>query len=236
VAQSHSLADNYSRTLGASYRGEEGDQGDFFSQMAAGVRGSLLGGVALAHGDAAGLALPPALAPRHVVITPIPTRRGDADALAAEAERLRRVLARAGLRAAVDARRLKPAARFAACEASGAPLRLELGPRDVAAGECVLARRTVPGRAGKLRGVSTEAQPLVRAVLELLEDAQTAGRAGAAAALQEGIVDVASFMELRVRDGLKGSRSAPQASRHVAAGLMMHAGVCVIGVSDCFRW
>jgi prolyl-tRNA synthetase len=203
VAQSHNLADNYSRALGVPYSGssseEEGEeQADFLSQMGSGLRASLLGAVALVHGDDAGLVLPPSLAPLQVVITPILTRACDSKLLAAEAERIRAALAEAGVRVAVDGRRLKPAARFRASEQLGVPLRLELGPADIAPGTCVLARRTVPGRAGKLRGVSTEAGALAAAVLDLLGDMQTEACGNAAEALQTGIVDVSSFYELRV--------------------------------------
>jgi hypothetical protein len=74
VGQSHHLADNYSRMLGASYRsgsggaGEEGEEGreEFMSQMGSGLQASLLGGLVLAHGDDAGLRLAPALAPTQV--------------------------------------------------------------------------------------------------------------------------------------------------------------------------
>lgn len=207
VAQSHHLADNYSRALGASYSTSAEQQewgGEFMSQMGSGLRASLLGGVTLAHGDDAGLALPPTLAPVQVVITPVLTRSCNRQGLADEAERVRAALAAAGVRVAVDNRRLKPAVRFRASEQLGAPLRIEIGPQDIKARSCVVARRTIPGRAGKLRGVSTEPQALVESVLELLGDAQTDMCAGAAAALQTSIVDVTSFMELRdvVQDGM----------------------------------
>lgn len=63
------MADNYSRALGASYSTSAEQQewgGEFMSQMGSGLRASLLGGVTLAHGEDAGLALPPTLAPVQV--------------------------------------------------------------------------------------------------------------------------------------------------------------------------
>lgn len=65
VAASHSLADNFSRALGASYLDAAANE-QFMHQMGSGLRTSLLGAMALAHGDGKGLRLPPLLAPVQV--------------------------------------------------------------------------------------------------------------------------------------------------------------------------
>ena len=198
----------------------------------------MLGSMALVHGDDAGLVLPPTLAPVQVMVTPITTRSSDRRQLGKEAERIRRILASAGVRVVVDDRRLKPGVRFRLSEQLGATLRIEVrglqaramccsiqcapgvcachdqphdlppmphalvtmqvGPRDIQTRTCVIAQRMTPGRAGKVRGVSTEADALVDSVLDLLGDVQRDMRASAAERLATGIVDVSSFMELRV--------------------------------------
>lgn len=137
VASSHFLADNYSRLLlGGSLAGglrgpgsgsdEEGEGGQF-CQMGGGLQASLLGGMALVHGDDGGLRLPPALAPVQVSIVPLLHYRCERSAMAAQAERLRGALERAGVRVAVDWRRRGPAGvRFGDSERQGVPLRIEV--------------------------------------------------------------------------------------------------------------
>ncbi|KAL4443242.1 hypothetical protein ABPG75_010979 [Micractinium tetrahymenae] len=213
VASAHSLADNYARLLLgcagqlngsgssiASDSGEPEEESDqsFFSQMGSGLQASLLGGMALAHGDDAGLRLPPALAPVQVQIVPLLHYRCDRGSMAAEAERLRDVLAAAGVRVEVDWRRRGPAGvRFGDSERRGVPLRIELGPRDLKQRTCVIAQRWQPGGGGKLGGVSTDPDALVDTVQSLLDEAQSDLRWAAAAAVEEAVVDVSSFFELR---------------------------------------
>ena len=101
----------------------------------------MIGGVIMAHGDDKGLVLPPALAPHQVVIVPI--ARGDPDeAVLAAARDLARRLSRTDIRVHVDDRtHLSPGFKFNHWELRGVPIRLELGPRDLAAGTVLMARR-----------------------------------------------------------------------------------------------
>jgi prolyl-tRNA synthetase len=97
----------------------------------------------MTHGDDAGLVCPPRLAQYQVVIVPI-YRSDDERATVLEAsDRLRKELAGAGVRVHLDARDgMKPGAKYYEWEGRGVPLRLEVGPRDVAANAVMLARRT----------------------------------------------------------------------------------------------
>jgi prolyl-tRNA synthetase len=108
----------------------------------------MLGGVIMTHGDDRGLVLPPAMAPHQVVIVPID--RGDRDgAVAAAAADLAGRLRRTGVRVHVDDRtHVSPGFKFNDWELRGVPLRLELGPRDLAAGVVTLARRLTGGGGG----------------------------------------------------------------------------------------
>src|SRR6202044_2278004 len=106
-----------------------------------GMSTRMIGGVIMTHGDDKGLVLPPRLAPYQVVIVPI--GRGDAagEVLAA-ATALSQRLGDAGIRAHVDNRpQLSPGFKFNDWELRGVPIRLELGPRDLAAGTAVMAVR-----------------------------------------------------------------------------------------------
>src|SRR6202161_1275484 len=106
-----------------------------------GMSTRMIGGVIMTHGDDKGLVLPPRLAPYQVVIVPI-GRGGAAGEVLAAATALSQRLADAGIRAHVDNRpQLSPGFKFNDWELRGVPIRLELGPRDLAAGSAVMALR-----------------------------------------------------------------------------------------------
>ncbi len=104
-----------------------------------GVSWRILGGLIMAHGDDHGLVLPPALAPHQVVIVPI-LKKGD-DSVLPAARALYETLAPLA-RVKLDDRPEQSAAwKFNEWEMRGVPLRIEIGPRDVAAGTVTVARR-----------------------------------------------------------------------------------------------
>jgi prolyl-tRNA synthetase len=106
----------------------------------------MVGGVVMTHGDDQGLVLPPGVAPYQVVIVPI--GRGDSEAaVQAAAADLASRLRRTGVRVHVDGRsHLSPGFKFNDWELRGVPIRLELGPRDLAAGSVLMARRLGDGK------------------------------------------------------------------------------------------
>lgn len=106
----------------------------------------MIGGVVMTHGDDKGLVLPPRLAPHQVVIIPI--GRGEkAVEVEKAAGELAGSLQRAGIRTHVDVRpQLSPGYKFNDWELRGVPIRVELGPRDLAAGTAVLVKRLGQGK------------------------------------------------------------------------------------------
>jgi prolyl-tRNA synthetase len=106
----------------------------------------MVGGVIMTHGDDKGLVLPPLLAPHQVVIVPI--GRGDqASQMLAPANELAERLRRAGIRTHVDTRQqLSPGFKFNDWEMRGVPIRLELGPRDLAQGTALMSLRLGDGK------------------------------------------------------------------------------------------
>ena len=104
-----------------------------------GVSWRILGGLIMAHGDDRGLMLPPAIAPYQVVVVPIPRKGDDSVAVAAReiGESLRGIA-----RTHVDDRAEQTAPwKFNEWEMRGVPVRIEIGPRDIAAGQVTFARR-----------------------------------------------------------------------------------------------
>ena len=106
----------------------------------------MIGGVIMTHGDDKGLVLPPRLAPYQVVIVPI-GRGEQAEQVLQAARELASRLTPAGVRAHVDDRpQLSPGFKFNDWEMRGVPIRLELGPRDLAAGAALMAARLGDGK------------------------------------------------------------------------------------------
>jgi prolyl-tRNA synthetase len=108
-----------------------------------GVSTRLVGGLIMTHSDDNGLITPPRLAPVQVVVVPIWKSDEERARVSEVATRIAAELATAGVRVQTDLREgMKPGAKYFEWEARGVPLRLEVGPRDVAAGQVVAARRT----------------------------------------------------------------------------------------------
>ena len=137
---SHYLGTNFAQSFNIQYTGEDGRL-RYAHTTSFGMSTRMIGGVIMTHGDDKGLVLPPRLAPYQVVIVPI--GRGDQAAeVTAAAGALAARLAAAGLRVHVDDRpQLSPGFKFNDWELRGVPIRLELGPRDLAAGSAVMALR-----------------------------------------------------------------------------------------------
>jgi prolyl-tRNA synthetase len=106
----------------------------------------MVGATIMAHGDDSGLVLPPNVAPTQLVVVPIFRKEEERVAVAEAIERMERSLegvqtASGPLRLKVDWREESPGYKFNHWELRGVPFRLEIGPRDVAAGQGVLVRR-----------------------------------------------------------------------------------------------
>jgi len=167
AATSHYLGQGFARAFGVRYTGRDGtEQHPYATSWGATTR--LVGGVVMAHGDDRGLRLPPRLAPQQVVVVPIVREADRAEVLAAAAA-IADDLRAAGVRVRVDDRPdVRPGFKFNEWELKGAPLRVELGARDLAAGRATVARRDTGDK---------EQIPLARvsgAVGELLGDMQAA--------------------------------------------------------------
>ena len=107
-------------------------------QTSWGLSTRIIGGIIMTHGDNRGLRLPPKIAPIQVVLIPVAQHK-DGVVEAVEAARVR--LASAGFRVKADLSEQSPGWKYAEYEMKGVPLRVELGPRDIENGICVMVRR-----------------------------------------------------------------------------------------------
>jgi prolyl-tRNA synthetase len=137
---SHFMGTNFAAAFGITYTSESGTA-ELCHTTSWGMSTRMIGGLIMTHGDDKGLVLPPALAPYQVVIVPIGRGELTETTLSAAVE-LARTLERAGIRSHVDDRpQLSPGFKFNDWEMRGVPIRLELGPRDLAAGTALMSRR-----------------------------------------------------------------------------------------------
>jgi prolyl-tRNA synthetase len=137
---SHFMGTNFAAAFGITYTGESGTA-ELCHTTSWGMSTRMVGGVIMTHGDDKGLVLPPALAPYQVVIVPI-GRGEQAETVVSAATELAAKLRGAGIRTHVDDRpQLSPGFKFNDWEMRGVPIRLELGPRELAAGTALMSRR-----------------------------------------------------------------------------------------------
>jgi prolyl-tRNA synthetase len=142
---SHYMGTNFARAFAIQYAAESGEL-ELCHTTSWGMSARMIGGVIMTHGDDKGLVLPPLLAPYQVVIVPI--GRGEAaEQVLSAARQLATRLHEAGIRSHVDDRaQLSAGFKFNDWELRGVPIRLELGPRDLAAGTTLMATRLGEGK------------------------------------------------------------------------------------------
>lgn len=137
---SHNLADHFSRAYGIDFLDQEG-QRQFAQGTSFGLSHRTIGAVVMVHGDERGLKLPPRVAPIQAIVVPILGRKGNVEAVLAAANQIRDDLADL-IRIRVDDRDDRsPGYKFNHWELRGVPIRIEIGPRDLEAGQAVLALR-----------------------------------------------------------------------------------------------
>jgi prolyl-tRNA synthetase len=142
MGTSHNLGQHFSKAFDIKY--EDRNQSlQYVWQTSWGTTTRLIGALIMTHGDDAGLRFPPRVAPVQAVIIPIAIGNWKETVLPA-ARAAAASLKAAGLRVEIDAREeFTPGWKFSEYEMRGVPLRIEIGPRDVKAGQAVLVRRDI---------------------------------------------------------------------------------------------
>jgi prolyl-tRNA synthetase len=184
ASTSHNLGQNFARAFEVTFQTASGDL-DHVWNTSWGASTRLVGALIMTHSDDLGLVCPPKLAQYQVVIVPIYKSDEERSQVVEASERLRKELVSAGIRVHLDAREgMKPGAKYYEWEGRGVPLRLEIGPRDLASGSAVLARRTggkketlpLAGLPARLNGAMDQLQAdLLKAALDRREAATIRG-------------------------------------------------------------
>ena len=141
MGTSHFLGQNFSKPFDVKYLNETNTE-TFTWQTSWGVSWRLIGGMIMTHGDDKGLILPPKIAPIQVVIIPIYYTNDDKDSVMQKAHQIKDDLSKIDLRVHLDDReQLTPGFKFNDWEMKGIPIRIEIGPKDIAKKQVVLVRR-----------------------------------------------------------------------------------------------
>ena len=225
VATYHHYRDQWAGAFDLSYEDSEGKT-RLCHQTTFGMSERLLGAVVGMHGDDNGLIMPPAIAPIQVVVMPVANHR-DERVLPAVIE-LGQRLSDAGLRVKVDERDVRPGVKHYDWEIKGVPLRVELGPRDLESGNCVVSIRT----GGKVEVPLSEAHLEIVELLATVSDELRLRAQKMTAKLIHTVPEsVSSLSELVVEDGsvyeipFEGSDSDAEA-------LEKHTGLTLLGECD----
>jgi prolyl-tRNA synthetase len=165
---SHFLGQNFAKAFDVKFQNPEGKLEHAWA-TSWGVSTRMVGGLIMTHSDDQGLVAPPRLAPIHVVVVPIFRKPDEKQATVAAAQQLAQALrdlpadpwyGYEPLTVKVDDRdQFQPGFKFNEWETKGVPVRVELGPKDLAQNACVLARRDMPGKESKQMGVPLAEAP-----------------------------------------------------------------------------
>ncbi len=163
---SHFLGQNFAKAFNIQYL-DKNNQLQYAWTTSWGLSTRFIGAIIMVHGDDKGLVMPPRLAPIQVVIVPIYKTEAERAEVLEAADRIRRELAER-FRVKLDDRdNLTPGYKFNDWELRGVPVRVEIGPRDLAKGTVALARRDKPGREGK---TFVPQEGLVDTIAQLLDE------------------------------------------------------------------
>ena len=166
MGTSHFLGQNFAKAFDVTFQNKEGKIESVWA-TSWGVSTRLMGALIMVHSDDEGLVIPPKLAPIHVVLVPIYRKDEERIAVIEKIDEIAASLKAVGLKVKVDDRDThKPGYKFAEWEQKGIPVRLALGPRDLAQNSIELARRDLKTKeVVSMDGLETRIQ-------EMLEDIQ----------------------------------------------------------------
>ena len=134
---SHYFGDGFAKAFDIQFADKDNTL-KYPHQTSWGMTTRLIGAIIMTHGDNNGLVLPPAVAPIQVVIVPAAMHK---EGVLDKAHEIADALTAAGLRVKLDDSENSPGWKFAEYEIKGVPVRVEIGPRDIAANQCVIVTR-----------------------------------------------------------------------------------------------
>lgn len=140
MGTSHMLGQNFAKVFNVKFLDQNSTE-QYVWQTSWGVSTRMIGGLIMAHSDDNGLVMPPKLATIQAIITTIGQSGAEDSSVINTAENIKTDLLKKGIRAKVDDRDKRPGEKFFEWEKKGVPVRIELGPKDVANNSAILVRR-----------------------------------------------------------------------------------------------
>ncbi len=134
---SHNFGCDFAKAFGIQFLDSDNQLKPCY-QTSWGVSTRMIGGIIMTHGDDSGLVLPPDVAPIQAVVIPVQQHK---EGVLEGAQRIYDTLKAAGIRVKLDDSDQSPGWKFSEYEMKGVPLRIEIGPRDLAEEKCVIVRR-----------------------------------------------------------------------------------------------
>jgi len=139
-ATSHNLGQNFAKAFDVTFL-DESNIKQYGWQTSWGLSTRVIGALIMSHSDDKGLVLPPKIAPTQVVIVPIIPKEWDKQLVMEESQTVFSNLTLVGISAKLDDRDMRPGEKFYEWEKKGIPLRIEIGPKDLASNTVVIVRR-----------------------------------------------------------------------------------------------
>jgi len=174
---SHFLGTHFAEAQNIRYQDDAGGM-TFCNTTSWGVSTRLIGGVIMTHGDDDGLRLPPAIAPRQIVVVPmLRDKPEDAEVLAYCESLVKQLngfhIFGQPLRAFLDTKKIKSAEKRWNWVRRGAPIIMEIGPRDAAGGNVTFMRRDMLREGDKVKSISCSRQEFIEEkAVQLLAEIQ----------------------------------------------------------------
>jgi prolyl-tRNA synthetase len=187
----HELGENFAKAFELTYEDEKGRQLLANTTCYGMGMGRTLAATIAHHGDDHGLVLPPVVAPKQVVIVPIPYK-GSEEAVVGYAQDVEALLRGAGIRVALDDDdRFRPGEKFYRWEMFGVPVRIEVGPKEVEERSATLVRRDTLERS------EAELDNIVETVHKLFDEIYRNLRDRSWRRLESEIVEADSLEQLK---------------------------------------
>ena len=167
-ATSHDFGENFSKAFDIKYL-DKNNQLTYATETSWGMSSRIIGAIIMVHGDDRGLKLPPHIAPIQLRVMPI--RMTDENNVKIAKELFDKLKA-SGVKVDIDLSDKTPGYKFSECEMKGIPLRLEIGPKDIEKGVCVLVRRDTGEKVeAKLDGIENTVKELLETIQKDMFDA-----------------------------------------------------------------
>ncbi len=159
---SHNFGDGFAKAFGIQYADKDNTL-KYCHQTSWGMSTRIIGGIIMVHGDDSGLVLPPRIAPTQVMVIPIQQKK---EGVLEKAAELKDRLMKAGLKVKMDDSDKSPGFKFSEQEMRGIPVRIEIGPKDMENGKCIVVRRDTRE---KIEVVLGELETTVKEILETMQ-------------------------------------------------------------------